>query len=81
MRKTLLMLTAVAGLAGAGFATSASAAPAPTVRNLVQPVQYYYGGYDPRAAEWREREWRHREWRRHHRWEEERRWHEQYRGW
>jgi hypothetical protein len=81
MRKTLLALTALAGLAGAGVLTSASAAPAP-FQPIVQPIQYYYGaGYDPRAAEWREREWRHEEWRRHHRWEEEHRWHEEHRGW
>jgi hypothetical protein len=80
MRKTLLTLLASAGLAGVGVLTSASAAPVPS-RVLVQPIQYYYGaGYDPRAAEWREREWRHHEWIRHHRWEEHR-WHEDHHGW
>ena len=81
MRKTLLSLAALAGLIGAAapqaFATTLPAAPAP---GLLQTVQYYYGGYDPQQAEWREREWRHREWERHHRWEEHRRY-EEHHGW
>ena len=81
MRKSLLALIALAGLVGAGAATSASATPLPAP-GLLHTVQYYYGGngYDPRAAEWREREWRRIEWERHHRWEEHR-WHEEHRGW
>ncbi|WP_158747319.1 hypothetical protein [Acidisphaera sp. L21] len=70
MRKTLLTLTALAGLIGAGAIGSASAAPVARLdtvpaASLVQPIQYY-GGYH-------HREWRHRQWVRHHRWEE-RRW-------
>ncbi len=77
MRKTLFALTALVGLIGAGAATTAPA----HAETIVTTVQYYGGGYDPRAAEWREREWRQREWERHRRWEEERRWHEWHRGW
>ena len=75
MRKFLFALTALVGLAGAGAATTASATP---VQHdpLVTSVQFYYGGYDPRGGEWREREWRHHEWERHRRWEEQHRWHE-----
>ncbi len=77
MRKTLFALTALAGLIGAGTAASAHTVPAP---GLVQTVQYYYGGYGPRAGGWREHEWRHHEWERHHRWEEHR-WHGYHHGW
>ncbi len=79
MRKTLLTLTALAGLVGAGVVSSASAAPAELIvapaASLVQPVQYYYGG---NREDWRAREWRHREWERHRHWEE---WHRYHRGW
>ena len=77
MRKILLTLTAVAGLAGAGVASQATAKtigleniPA---ASLVQPVQYY-GGY--RGYGWHHRYWRHRRW-------EERHWHRHwgYRRW
>ena len=78
MRKILFALVAVAGLTSAG-AVSAATLDVPFVTN----VQYYSGGYgyNPRAAEWREREWRHHEWERHRRWNEERRWHEYGRSW
>ncbi len=61
-------------------AAPAAALPAAPAAGLMQTVQYYYGGYDPHQAEWREREWRHREWVHHHRWEEHR-WHEEHHGW
>ncbi len=67
MRKTLLSLTAVAGLLTAGLATSAAAAPvrleaAPVATPLAQPV-YYYGRGDWRArAAWRHRQWERRHW-------------------
>ena len=89
MRKTLMTLTALAGLVGAGAVMPSAASaqpwsgPGPAFGpgpGFVQPTEYYGGGYDPRAAEWREREWRRREWERHHRWEEHR-WHEEHRGW
>ncbi len=76
MRKTLLSLTAVAGLFAAGVATSAAAAPvgvevAPIAAPMVQPVQYYYGHPDWRARRaWRHRAWERRRewyWRHHHR--------------
>ncbi len=77
MRKTLLTLTALAGLAGAGAFTSASAAALPSGFDpaMVQPAQYYHGG-------WRDGDgWRaHRQhgWERHRRWVEYHRWHH---GW
>ncbi len=57
MRKTLLSLTAVAGLLAAGIATSAVAAPvgvtvAPAAASMVQPVAYYGGYHGRRAAHW-----------------------------
>jgi hypothetical protein len=71
MRKTLLTLTALAGLAGLGALTPAARAAEPVATGfdaaMVQPAQYYGGGYD-RRAEWRRREWRHHEWERHHHW-------------
>jgi hypothetical protein len=78
MRKTLLTLTALAGLVGAGVATSASAAPArlDTVpaSELVQNVQYYHCGGPG---------WRHHEWERHRRWVHyhHRRWDERHHRW
>ncbi len=66
MRKTLLSLTAVAGLLTAGLATSAAAAPvrveaAPVAAPMAQPVNYYY------RSDWRARaDWRHSEWHRRH---------------
>ena len=70
MRKTLLTLTALAGLLGAGAIGTASAAPVglETVpaSALVQPVQYFYGYHHG---------WRHHEWERHRRWVEYHRWH------
>ena len=77
MRKTLFALTALAGLIGAGVATTTQA----HAETIVTTVQFYEGGYEPRGGDWREREWRHREWERHHRWEEQRRWQEFHRGW
>ncbi len=85
MRKTLLTLTALAGLFGAGIAADAAPvhpgamAPAPLV------LAQYYGGpeggfYGP-GPDWREREWRHREWERHRREAEWHRWHDERRGW
>ena len=68
MRKTLLTLTAVAGLVGAGATGHASAATvgleSVPAAALVQPAQYY--GYHHRYPGY----WRHRRWveyhRRHH---------------
>ena len=70
MRKTLLTLTALTALIGAG-ATShpADAMPVqgvPVANALVLPVHYY--GDWPRERE-REWEWRHREWARRRAWE------------
>ncbi len=69
MRKTLLTLTALAGLVGAGAVGTASAATVGLenvpAASLVQQVQYYGHPYG----------WRHREWVRHHRWVEFHRWH------
>ena len=49
MRKTLMSLTALAALVGAGIASEANAAPVPMPSPVaqtahVQTVQYYYGG-------------------------------------
>jgi hypothetical protein len=81
MRKTLIALTALAGLVGVGFASTAQAATTRfTGTPLVQTVQYY-GGPDYHHG-WRDHEWRrHEEWRRWHRHHEWRREHELYRGW
>ncbi len=57
MRKTLLSLTAVAALLGAGLLTEANAAPARIEGARVQTV--YYGG-------WHRAHYRH--WHRWHRW-------------
>jgi hypothetical protein len=79
MRKTLITLTALAGLVGVGFVSSARAAPRFEGAPLVQTVQYYGGPYYHHG--WRYHEWRrHAEWRhwRHHEWRRE---HELYRGW
>jgi hypothetical protein len=67
MRKTLIALTALAGLIGVGFASTASAAT-PTFAGapLVQNVQYYGGPYY--GHRWHHHYWHHRYW--HH-----------YRGW
>ncbi len=62
MRKSLLILTALAGLVGAGFATAAEA-ETPTFAGapLVQNVQYYGRPYYHR---WHHHYWHHRYW--HH---------------
>lgn len=78
MRKTLLSLTALAGLLTAGIATSVAAAPlrveaAPVAAPLVQPVVYY--------NDWRAREWRHREWERRRHWEWVHHHHYYHHGW
>ena len=74
MRKTLLTLTALAGLVGAGGIGRASAATTglETVpaASLVQPVQYY--GYN---HGWHHRYYQHRRWVEYHRW------HHGYRRW
>jgi len=80
MRKTLLSLTALAGLLTAGVATSVAAAPvrvesAPVAAPLVQTVAYY--GHD----DWRAREWRHREWERRRQWEWAHHHHYYHHGW
>ena len=78
MRKTLLTLTALAGLAGAGVFTSASAAlPSGFDPAMVQPAQYYHGGWRDGDG-WRGREQRRHEWERHRHWVEYHRWHH---GW
>jgi hypothetical protein len=68
MRKTLMCLTAVAALAGAGLISQANAAPVATPTHIqgasVQTVQYYYG----------RPYWHHH----HHHW---RRWHHWHRRW
>jgi hypothetical protein len=64
MRNTLMALTALAGLVGAGLVSNAQAAPSRIEGATVQTVQYY-GDHDG----WREREWRrHEHWRRWHHW-------------
>ena len=93
MRKTLLTLTTLAGLLGAGVAADAApihaadAAPLPLSAAAPAPLvlaQYYgepgYGFYGP-GPDWREREWRHHEWERHRREAEWHRWHDERRGW
>jgi hypothetical protein len=76
MRKTLLTLTALAGLVGAGAIGTASAetvgletVPAAA---LVRPAQFYgyHHGYH--------RGWHHRRWVEYHRWHH---WHHGYRRW
>ena len=81
MRRTLLTVCGLASMALIGGVASASATPAQDA--AVRTVQFYGEGYgyDPRAAEWREREWRRHEWERHRRWEIEHRWQEEHRGW
>ena len=73
MRKTLLSLTVLAGLIGAGAATSVSAEPLlvrPAPDSVaVHTVQFYHGGpRDHWHNHWRVREWRHDRWERHHEW-------------
>ena len=78
MRKTLMTLTAMAGLIGAGLATAAHAAPASFDGAAVRTVQYYlpavpyYGVpvqyYGDRDG-WRDHDgWREREWHRRQEW-------------
>ena len=65
MRKTLLSLTALAALFGAGLTASAQAAPTLTDGATVQTVQFYG---PPRGAYWHHEHWREHEWRRHVYW-------------
>jgi hypothetical protein len=70
MRKTLLTLTALTALIGAGAAShpanATTAQPAFVANALVQPVQYYGDWRRERERAW---EWRHREWERRRAWE------------
>ena len=80
MRKTLLSLLALAGLATSGAATGASAMPVSAGRPVALPasalLQHAYYDDDWRAREWR-RHRREEEWRRHEAWE---RWHHEREG-